>query len=308
MGRDKSYFAGQAAYELKDSEHVQLRPGLALQLAHVSPAAACKTTFTIRTSPIIFGFILAGENHCRYDEGSFRKTSRVHTSGSNRITYLPDTAGSLECKGGMHRLSIITSQEFLEPYLALEQMHLQKELSRALSGQREAFQWSGRQSTHKMHLVADIFTSSCSGTLRVLHLETRALELIGMQLAEYLDPQGGFGHTSRLTAQDMRKIKDARELLLQDMENPPSIAKLARMAGMNEKKLKHGFKQVFGSPIFEYFRSYRLEMAREMLVSGNMSVTEVGFSIGYQSLGHFSEAFRKRYGVGPKNFQTKQKP
>ena len=304
-GHEVSYFAGQAAYRLRGSEYLVLRPGFALQISHVLPVVAGRTEFAVQESPVIFGFMLAGLNHCRYDEGSFEKTSRIHTSGSNRITYLPDTAGSLECKGGMHRLSIIASQEFLEPYLALELARLPRPLANALLGKKEAFQWAGKQCARKMRLVADIFTSSCSGSLRALHMETRALELIGMQLAEYVNPCGGSGRAATLTTQDVRKVREARELLLQDMENPPSIAGLARMTGLNEKKLKVGFKQEFGLPIFEYFRNYRLEVARELLASGSMTVTEVGLSIGYQSLGHFSEAFKKKFDLAPKHFQSR---
>ena len=112
----------------------------------------------------------------------------------------------------------------------------------------------------------------------------------------------------RLAASDVSRVRDAREILLQDMENPPSMTQLARMAGINEKKLKYGFKQVFGMPVFEYFRNYRLEMARDLLASGIMSVTEVGVHIGYQSLSHFSEEFRKKFGVTPKKFQGGRQP
>lgn len=302
-GQDITSFAGTDVYRMTGAQPFGLRPGLALQLAHVAPPAIFKTEFTIQESPVIFGFMLAGLNHCRYSEGALRNTKSIHDGGSNRITYLPETAGSMECKGGMHRLSVIVSREFLEPYLAAETSKVPQALAGALSGKKDAFQWTGQHSIRKMRLVADMFTSSYSGTLRRLHLETRALELIGLQLAEYLAPDNP-APPPTLKVSDISRIRDARELLVQDMENPPSIAQLARMAGINEKKLKCGFKQVFGVPVFEYFRNYRLEIARELLVSGIMNVTEVGIHIGYQNLSHFSEEFRKKYGVTPKRFQN----
>ena len=301
-GRDITSFASSTVYAMTGTEPIRLRPGLALQLAHVSPAASIKTRFSIENSPIIFGFMLAGINHCRYDEGTLRNTNRIHGAGSNRITYLPETVGTLECKSGMHRLSIIASQDFLEPYLSCENGKLPSTLANALSGKREAFQWAGQHSIRKMRLVSDLFNSAYSGSLRRLHLETRALELIGLQLTEYLSPDYP-NPLPTLKASDINRIKEAREILIHDMENPPSIAQLARMAGINEKKLKSGFKQVFGAPVFEYFRNYRLETARELLASGIMNVTEVGIYIGYQSLSHFSEEFRKKYGMTPKKFQ-----
>ncbi len=301
-GQNSTSFTGAEAYRTAGAEPLDLRPGLTLQLAHVAPAGTFRTEFTIQDSPIIFGFMLAGLNHCRYSEGSLRNTKGIHGGGSNRITYLPETAGSMECKGGMHRLSIIVSREFLEPYLSAETSKVPQTLAGALSGKKDAFQWAGQRSIRKMRLVADMFASSYSGPLRRLHLETRALELIGLQLAEYLAP-GIPALLPTLKTSDISRIRDARELLIQDMENPPSIAQLARMAGINEKKLKCGFKQVFGVPVFEYFRNYRLEIARELLTSRIMNVTEVAMHIGYQNLSHFSEEFRKKYGVTPKRFQ-----
>ncbi len=302
-GQNITSFAGAEIYTMTGAEPFGLRPGLAVQLAHVAPAATYRTEFAIQDSPIIFGFMLAGLNHCHYSEGVLRNTKGMHDGGSNRITYLPETAGSMECRGGMHRLSIIASREFLEPYLSAETAKVPQALTGALSGRKDAFQWAGQRSIRKMRLVADMFTCSYSGPLRRLHLETRALELIGLQLAEYLAP-GSPVALPALKVSDISRIKEAREILVQDMENPPSMAQLARMAGIGEKKLKCGFKQVFGVPVFEYFRNYRLEIARELLASGIMNVTEAGMHIGYQNLSHFSEEFRKKYGVTPKRFHN----
>ncbi|ENM5739820.1 helix-turn-helix transcriptional regulator [Vibrio mimicus] len=302
--RDTS-FTGTEICRMAGMESFILRQGLELQLAHVTPAATFRAEFAIQDSPIIFGFMFTGRNHCHYSEGALRDTKVTHSCGSNRITYLPETAGSMECKCGMHRLSIITSREFLDPYLSEETAKLPYVFAGALSGRKDAFQWTGQRSIRKMRLVADILTSPYSGSLRKLHMEARTLELIGLQLAEYLSTDSTI-LSQTLKFSDISRIKDARELLIQDMEAPPSITQLARMTGLNEKKLKCGFKQVFGVPIFEYFRHYRLEIAREMLASGLMNVTEVGTHIGYHSLSHFSEAFRKKYGVAPKMFQDKE--
>lgn len=300
---DTAAFAVSSAYRMTGTSPLALKPGLALQFAHVPVAVRCRTEFAIDASPVIFGFMLAGLNCCHYAQGALSRTRCVHTGGSNRITYLPETSGVLECRGGMQRLSILVAPELLENYVELEQAKLPRGLMGALEGKSTAFQWIGRQCPLKMRLVADVLGAAYAGPLRRLHLEARALELIGLQLAEYLSPDTAEA-PPRLTASDVRRIRDARELLLQDMENPPSIAQLSRLTGVHEKKLKYGFKQVFGMPVFEYFRNYRLEMARDLLASGVMSVTEAGMHIGYQSLSHFSEAFRRKFGVTPREFQA----
>ncbi|WP_235185451.1 helix-turn-helix transcriptional regulator [Desulfonatronum thiodismutans] len=303
MKQDITSFAGPDVYGMTGTETVNLRPGLAMQIAHVSQPFAFRTEFAIHDSPVIFGFLLAGLNCCRYLEGPLEKNERIHSVGSNGIAYLPDTAGVLDCKGGMHRLSIIVSQEILEPYISYESGKIPMGLRGALSGAKEAFHWAGQRSTAKMRLISEIFTNAYSGSLRRLHLETRTLELMGLQLREYLVPEPRCPHPA-LKASDISRIKDARAILIQDMENPPSMAQLARMAGINEKKLKIGFKQLFGMPAFEYFRNYRLDIAKELIASGMMSVTEVGMHIGYQNMSHFSAEFRKKFGISPKKFQS----
>lgn len=304
LGQDLTLFAGPGFYRTCGTDSFMLRPGLVLQLSQLSPTDPLHMEFEIQSSPLIFGFMLTGSNHCSYKHGALSGTTQLHTSGSNSITYLSDTVGNMRCKGGMRRLSIIMDKDFLYPYLVAEHTNIPKQLERVFEGRKTAFQWIGKNSAQKIRLIADIVTSAYAGTLRKLHMEIRTLELIETQLIEYLSTQNGYERTVSLSPSDVRRIKEARELLVQDMESPPTLAQLAKMVGVGEKKLKVGFKQVFGLPVFEYFRNYRMEVARELLAAGDMNVTEIGVHIGYQSLSHFSHEFFKRYGVTPKKFQS----
>ncbi len=296
-----SPFTANTRQPASGSESIQLRPGLVVHLSHVAPESPHQARFSILESPVIFGFMLTGKNHCRYEEGPLRKKECIHFSGSNGITYLPETCGSLECKGGMHRVSIYTLPDFLEPYLELERNKAPRDLMHALNQKKEPLQWTGERSPQKMRLVSEILANAYANPLRNLFLESRALDLIGMQLAEYLGQETAAAATPVCSMAEMQRIRDARDLLVQDLQNPPSMVQLTRLAGMNEKKLKSGFKQIFGTPVFTYFRNYRLETAYALLASGQMNVTEAGTHIGYQSLSHFSQEFRKKYGVLPKD-------
>ncbi|MEA4855394.1 AraC family transcriptional regulator [Solidesulfovibrio sp.] len=154
-----------------------------------------------------------------------------------------------------------------------------------------------------MALLSQIIQNNYSGAVQKLFLESLVLELMAWQLHECLDTASADSQDRcPLKKTDVERIRAARELLLRDFDHPPSVAMLARMVGINEKKLKAGFKQVFGQPVFESFRDYRLERAREMLVSGAVTVSEAAYQIGYQSLSHFSRAFRERYGLNPKEY------
>ena len=300
-------FAGPTFYRTCETDSFTIRPGLVVQLSRHPPMTPLSLDFEIQDSPLIFGFMLAGSNHCTYSHGSLRGTTRLHTCGGNGIAFLSETTGTMRCDGGMLRLSILVEREFLFPYVAEAPAGIiPKQLEYALEGRKTAFQWAGKHSARKRRLLADIVTSAYAGPLRNLHREIRILELIETQLTEYLAGDSSRERTAPLSPSDIRHIKEAREILVRDMENPPTLARLARMAGIGEKKLKTGFKQIFGLPVFEYFRNYRMETARELLAAGDMNVTEIAMRIGYQSLGHFSQAFFRRYGMTPKKWQRRR--
>jgi AraC-like DNA-binding protein len=75
------------------------------------------------------------------------------------------------------------------------------------------------------------------------------------------------------------------------------------MAGLNEFKLKKGFKETFNQTVFEYLSDVRLETARNDLLNTGKSVTEIACELGYSSLQHFSAAFSKKFGVSPKKMK-----
>lgn len=98
---------------------------------------------------------------------------------------------------------------------------------------------------------------------------------------------------------DRQKIVKAREVLLQHIGEPLTIKELSRKVAINECYLKKGFKELFGTTIFDFYQSQRMEHARYLLYEKGLSVTEVSVMLGYSSISHFSTAFKKHTGVKP---------
>jgi len=94
-------------------------------------------------------------------------------------------------------------------------------------------------------------------------------------------------------------IVRARELLLEHIGDPITIKELARKVATNECYLKKGFKELFGTTIFDFYQSQRMEHARYLLYEKGLSVTEVSMMLGYSSISHFSTAFKKHTGLKP---------
>jgi len=98
---------------------------------------------------------------------------------------------------------------------------------------------------------------------------------------------------------DREKIIKAREILLQHIGEPITIKALSRKVAINECYLKKGFKEIFGTTIFDFYQSQRMEHAKYLLYDKGLSVTEVSLLLGYSSISHFSTAFKKHTGIKP---------
>lgn len=136
-----------------------------------------------------------------------------------------------------------------------------------------------------------------------LFLESKALELLALQLEQWLVLEQGKRSFSTLKVADIERVREAARILTQELSHPPSILALAHRVALNEHKLKIGFQQVFKTTVFGYVRAQRLERARQLLLAGNVTVTQAALTVGYASQGHFAAAFRKRFGVNPRSLR-----
>ena len=98
---------------------------------------------------------------------------------------------------------------------------------------------------------------------------------------------------------DREKITKAREILLLHIGEPLTIKALSRKVAINECYLKKGFKELFGTTIFDFYQTQRMEHAKYLLYDKGLSVTDVSSLLGYSSISHFSTAFKKHTGIKP---------
>lgn len=88
---------------------------------------------------------------------------------------------------------------------------------------------------------------------------------------------------------------------------PPTIKELSRKVAMSDSKLKKIFKSIYGLPIYEYFQKHRMQKARLMLLSGNYSIKDVGYTLGYSNLSNFTLAFKKEFQKLPSDIKKEAK-
>lgn len=154
------------------------------------------------------------------------------------------------------------------------------------------------------HILQDILINQYKDSLRTLLYEAKVQELIVHQIhdAEKVDvPQ-----TMRfpLFENDIKSLKNAKDHIENNYKKPLTIRKLAEHVGINEHKLKNGFKELFGTTPYSYLLSVRMKHAQEMLVNGEL-VSNIALDIGYENTGNFSNAFKKYHGCTPRDYLKK---
>lgn len=98
------------------------------------------------------------------------------------------------------------------------------------------------------------------------------------------------------------KIKRAKDIMIQRISEPPSLVDLSSEIDLSLKKLKEGFKQIYGTTVYGFLFDYKMELARKLLETGTHNVNEVGLKVGYSTASHFIAAFKKQFGTTPKKY------
>jgi len=151
-----------------------------------------------------------------------------------------------------------------------------------------------------LKVVDDIVTNNVPIPLQDFYYRLKTQELICQLLIELMsrNDKKVYG----LNIADIKMLYQVKERLLQDLEKAPSIAELSRFSGMSETKLKRLYNQVFGKSIFQYFQNFRMHEAARLLKEERLSVSEVGYQLGFSNLGHFTKVFEEVIGVRPKRY------
>jgi AraC-like DNA-binding protein len=106
--------------------------------------------------------------------------------------------------------------------------------------------------------------------------------------------------------ENVKRIRKAKDIILERMAEPPTLQALSEEIGLSLKKLKEGFKQIYGDSVYSFLFDYKMETARKMLESNQYNVNEVGLRVGYSTSSHFITAFKKKYGTTPKKYLMDQ--
>lgn len=150
-------------------------------------------------------------------------------------------------------------------------------------------------------ILSQLRTKQTNELLRPIYIKGKVYELLS-----YYFSQSSEKETENCpyisNEETASKIKQAKQLILSDMNNPPSLSDLAKEVGLNIKKLKTGFKEFYGVPVFTFLLNYKMELGKTLLQEQQLNVNEIALHLGYSTSSHFIAAFKRKFGITPKQF------
>ncbi|MEO1399971.1 MAG: AraC family transcriptional regulator [Cyanobacteria bacterium J06635_1] len=259
--------------------------------------------------PLVAKFYLSGMSRVQTLDASDIDRDYQERAGCHYLYHLPDHTEVEEWPAD-ERLSVIYVSADLDYFSAFGagKTSLPMSLQNLLAGDRAQrfHQPLGRMTPHLRQLVQTILNCPYRGLMQQLYLESKALELLTAQFAAWTDRQSEAVAVS-LSNGDINQLHQARDILTQRAKQPPSLIELARLVGLNDRKLNQGFRHLFGTTVFGYLQEYRLQQARELLQDNHLTVSAVAATVGYRNPEAFSTAFRRKFSVSPKSYQLSRR-
>lgn len=225
-------------------------------------------------------------------------------SGETNLMIVPPLSDTFELKEEMggNIFSILLSIEYIKD-LSNRYPELMEPILTKVN--RKEFCLLKEQNLHITPRMRDVIqriqNQSYGQIAGSLFLEAQILDLLSQFFTNPEQPVSANGHS--LSRSDLDHIHRAREILLERLEAPPTLAELSRFVGTNEFKLKRGFKEVFGTSPYAYHLQYKLERAKSYILDTDLTIAEIAYQVGYSDPSHLTNAFRKQYGIRPSDLR-----
>ncbi len=259
--------------------------------------------------PLVHDYIMYGEHveimymvdgHADFE----MENGSIISANKGDICIFNSRIGVVECtigKGGMRCISVILAIEALEV-----------ELNRLFMTDK-----FDKNTLFKDIMVAD--ANICFPANEMLKNTFMALMQLPEKNCEYhrrlltmmvimdlLDIRDGRSADYRYFSADTgNRAHEARKILGENLDLNISVEDLSGMVNLNRTTLQRVFKQMYGVTTFEYRTQVRMQEARNLLLKGKNSVTEIAGICGYANVSKFSAAFKKVFGLSPTEWKAK---
>ena len=282
------------------------RPGITLETGNfrLHEDIAVRSERTHRS--VIFAFSILGNMKYTVNSEKGQNEFLIYRQGHSVMGYLPKGQQNIVRPAmgtrAYYYVHIAIDPLLLKTFLDGQHDQMPIGLHNIVDGAEEQrfYQASIMSPTVNM-AIHQIINCPYRSSLKRLFLEGKVLELISYSLAQSVSSTDTMQKKSELRPDDIERALQARNILISNLEEPPSLLALAKQVGTNKTTLNKGFRQTFGTSVFDYLRIRRLEKARELLDSKKVNVCEAAFHVGYTHQSSFARAFKNHFGTIPKD-------
>ena len=284
---------------------IRLRAGLELSISQLELEENLRVVQTTQNySALALSFCIVGEF-----QGQYQNSSVVQYAGPSK-NYLSLSQGDVvfitdySAKHPISMLTINVAPDWWEELCSetLEREALGKTV-KVQTSQAEILGTVGWTTPTMVSAIHQILACPYQGKVKQLYLESKTLELLALKLEQMRQPDLSGDNKITLKSDDIHRLYQAKEILLTDIEHPPSLIELARQVGINDFKLKRGFRQIFGTTVFGCLYNHRMERAKQLLDTHNLKVAQIAQAVGYANPSQFSAAFKRKFGFSPKMYR-----
>ncbi|MCA4791900.1 AraC family transcriptional regulator [Myroides odoratimimus] len=151
-------------------------------------------------------------------------------------------------------------------------------------------------------VLTEIYNTNRTGVMKQLYLDVKSKELLLLQFEQYIRLNSNKDLT-KISLSDKQKLAEAKEHIEQNYQAPLSLSELALEVGLNDYKLKKGFKEVYNTTVFGYVYQLRMEYAHKLLRNTTIPIKEIAHYCGYEHVQHFTSAFKRMYQTTPAKYR-----
>jgi len=285
---------------------IDLQPGLTLTLeTSFYQRPIYLDYYYSKRDKLLSNFYLAGSRRM-INPGIQLEDDREETAGEACLCYISE-ARSIEyfpAEQPLKHLHIAIDLDWISSF-GMEQANDSPLLKKIMAGKSlDSFHLSLNAINPVLQqTLCNILSCPYQGTVKRIYLESKVLELLALQFHQLAEIPNSASPHLNLRPADMERLHLAREILQQQFDAPPSLFTLARQVGLNDCKLKQGFRQLFGTTVFGYLQRYRIEQAEELLRDRDQSIADIAHRVGYASPSQFCHAFKRHLGITPSAYR-----
>lgn len=200
---------------------------------------------------------------------------------------------------------------FRSIYIAVNQAYLKKMMAdiqhpiiNRIAENNEHFAFESNVTVGMVKCANDLINENVNEDLKTLYFKIKCEELLCHLFNKLMERKDD--PVSKFHINDIKAVYKIKDYLQSHLDTAPNIANLAKEAAMSEPKLRKLFRQTFGKGVFDYYQSQRMQEAARLLKEKRLSVSEVGYQLGFVNLSHFTKVFEEYIGMKPKKWSIAQ--